>query len=73
MGRAKAHIVRTNMFLPVGASVIGLAASSSLTVTLSGSFSPGFTWVAETRASACARAVPPTRLATCRGIMCLSE
>ena len=70
--RAKAHIVRTNMFLPVGASVIGLVASASLTVSFSGSLSPGFTWVGARSAATWACAVwaaPFTRLATAEDML----
>ena len=72
MDRAKAHIVRTNMFLPEGASVTGLVASSSLTVSFSGSLSPGFTWVDARSAATWAWAVwaaPFTRLATTEDIL----
>lgn len=70
--RAKAHIVRTNMFLPEGASVIGLVASDSLTVSFSGSLSPGFTWVGARSVATWAWAVwaaPFTRLATAEDIL----
>lgn len=50
-------IVRTNMFLPEGASVIGLVASASLTFSPSGSLSPGFTCVRARSAAAWAWAV----------------
>jgi hypothetical protein len=72
MDRAKAHIVRTNMFLPEGASVIGLVASSSLTFSFSGSLSPGFTWVGARSAAAWAWAVCAarfTRVATAEDIL----
>ena len=66
------HIVRTNMFLPEGASVIGLVASSSLTFSFSGSLSPGFTWIGARSAAACACAVCAarfTRVATAEDIL----
>jgi hypothetical protein len=59
------------MFLPEGASVIGLVASASLTVSFSGSLSPGFTWVVARSAATWAWAVwaaPFTRLATAEDI-----
>jgi len=48
---------RTNMFWPVGASLIGVVASVSFTVSFSGSLSPGWTWRAARRAATCAWAV----------------
>jgi len=72
MDRAKAHIVRTNMFLPEGASVIGVVASVSLTASSSGSLSPGFTWVGARSAATWAWAVWAaafTRLATAEDIL----
>jgi len=74
--KAKAYIVRTNMFLPVGASVIGVVASVSFTVSFSGSLSPGFTWVGARSAATWAWAVwaaPFTRLATAEDILYESE
>ena len=62
--RGKAHIVRTNMFLPEGASVIGVVASASLTLSLSGSLSPGFTWVGARSAATWAWAVWAARFTT---------
>jgi predicted benzoate:H+ symporter BenE len=59
--RAKAHIVRTNMVLPEGASVIGLVASPSLTFSFRGSLSPGLTWVGARRAATWAWAVCAAR------------
>lgn len=68
----KAHIVRTNMFLPEGARVIGVVASASLTVSFSGSLSPGFTWVLARSAATwewADWAAPFTRLATVEDIL----
>jgi hypothetical protein len=72
MDRSRAHIVRTNMFLPEGASEIGLVASVSLTVSFIGSLSPGFTWVGARSSATWACAVwaaPFTRLATAEDIL----